>query len=244
MVVMCKGDVMSDESKSLDLAGIGKVAKAIPPEVYTQTSSTVLSTFDKLVAPITETTDGLGRYIKQKFNNMVEVEKAVATYTLENAIHKAQGKARRLNKTMITPVHSKSFVKTLEESSKETDPLLHEMWENLLAEQLVDNVFHPHFVEILSHFSPKEAQLITKLRLKGEITDHCGGYISYDHDSFTHWVANGSGANMCTWDYSCTLLDEFSFIGLLAPNKEKYPEATVIIHLTEAGKAFLKSVSP
>jgi len=241
---MRKGGVMSEESKSLDLAGLGQIAKAIPPEVYTQTTSTVLSTFDKLVAPITETTDGLGRYIKQKFNNMVEVEKAVATYTLENAVLKAQGKSQRLNKPIIAPVHSKSFVKTIEESSKETDPLLHEMWENLLAEQLVDNMFHPHFVEILSHFSPKEAQLLTLLRSKEEVTDHCGGYISYDDDSFTHWIANGSGSDKCVWDYSCTLLDEFRFIGLLAPNKGEYPEATVILYLTSAGKAFLNSVSP
>lgn len=235
---------MSDDSKSLDLVGLGKVAKAIPPEVYTQTSSTVLSTFDRLVAPITETTDGLGRYIKQKFDNMVEVEKAVATYTLENAVIKAQNKAKRLNKPTVAPAHSKSFVKAIEESSKETDPLLHEMWENLLAEQLIDNVFHPHFVEILSHFSSKEAQLLTKLKAKDQVTDHCGGYISYNDDSFTHWLSNGIGAEMLPWDYSCILLDEFRFIGLLAPNKEKYPEGAVILHLSRAGQAFLKSVSP
>ncbi|WP_159657859.1 Abi-alpha family protein [Vibrio atypicus] len=235
---------MSEDNKSLDLAGLGQVAKAIPPEVYTQTTSTVLNTFDKLVAPITETTDGLGRYIKQKFDNMVEVEKAVATYTLENAVQKAKNKSVRLNKPLVAPCHNKSFVKTIEESSKETDPILHEMWENLLAEQLVDNAFHPHFVEILSHFSPREAWLLMKLRTKDQVTDHKGGYISYDEDSFTHWLSNGSSADLQPWNYSCTLLDEFRFVGLLAPDKNKYSESTVILYLTVAGQEFLKSVSP
>ncbi|TOC15016.1 hypothetical protein CGJ90_24490, partial [Vibrio parahaemolyticus] len=89
------------------------------PEVYVQTTGTVLSTFNKLVAPITETTDGLGRYIRQKFDNMVDVEKAVATYTLENAVLKAQKKSTALGQAISPPIHYKSFVKTLDEASKE-----------------------------------------------------------------------------------------------------------------------------
>ncbi|WP_028864737.1 Abi-alpha family protein [Psychromonas aquimarina] len=234
---------MTNESKSLDLTGLGEVAKSIPAEVYTQTATTVLTTFNKLVAPITETTNGLGRYIKQKFDNMIDVEKAVATYTLDNAVIKAQIKAVALGQSISPPIHHKSFVKTLDEASKETDPLLHEMWENLLAEQLVDDAFHPHFVEILSHFSPREASLLVSLKPKAEITVHCGGYISYDVDHFTYWLRNGDNTELNNWDYSCILLNEFQFIGLLSPGKEKYPEGTAILYRTRSGDAFLKAVS-
>ena len=61
---------------------------------------------------------------------------------------------------MRPPVSTKTFVKAIEEASKESDPLLHEMWANLLASQLVEETCHPHFVQILSHFSPAEAKLL------------------------------------------------------------------------------------
>ncbi|MBW8183454.1 Abi-alpha family protein [Shewanella nanhaiensis] len=236
---------MTSGNSSIDIAGLGEIAKAIPPEVYTQTTETILVTFNKLVAPITETTDGLGRYIKQKFDNMVEVEKAIATYTLGNAVHKAKNKAARLGQKTIPPVHSKSFIKTIEEASKETNPLLHEMWENLLAEQLVNNNFHPHFVEVLSHFSQKEANLLISLKLKNEVTDYdCNRFFTTDYDGFTDWLSNGSGAQANPWDYSCVLLLEFCFIGLLAPNQEIYPDTTPILYRTSSGNAFLQAVSP
>lgn len=81
---------MSENKEGLDLLGWGKIAEAIPPAVYEQTTATVVKTFENLVAPITETTSGLGRYLRQKFDNMVEVEKAVATYTIENAMNRAR----------------------------------------------------------------------------------------------------------------------------------------------------------
>ncbi|HCD1288866.1 TPA: DUF4393 domain-containing protein [Vibrio parahaemolyticus] len=235
---------MTNENKGLDLTGLGEVAKSIPPEVYVQTTGTVLSTFNKLVAPITETTDGLGRYIRQKFDNMVDVEKAVATYTLENAVLKAQKKSTALGQVISPPIHYKSFVKTLDEASKETDPLLHEMWENLLAEQLVSHTFHPHFVEVLSHFSPSEARLLVSLRSKDEVTVHSGGYISYNDDSFTHWIKNGDENKLNEWNYSCILLHEFRFVGLLAVDKERYSNGVTILHRTSSGDSFLKAVSP
>lgn len=112
-----------DNSKDgLDLVGIGKVAKAIPEEVYNRSAESLLTTFEKLVAPITETTHGLGRYVSQKFDSMVKVEKAIATYTLEQACAKARAKAASFRFGTRAPTHPKSFVKSLEEASKETDP--------------------------------------------------------------------------------------------------------------------------
>ena len=244
--VMQQGKSMNEKNNDgLDLAGLGKLAKAIPKEVYTQSTELVVQTFNKLTAPITETTEGLSRYIKQKFDNMVDAEKAVATYTIQNAISKAEKHAEKHGTKLISPVHEKSFIKTLGEASQETEPTLHLMWENLLADQLNNINFHPHFVEILPHFSPKEAHLLMSLLSKEEIGDNEGGYMSYSDDSFEHWVRQSGDTELNKWDYSCILLHEFKFADIIAPIQKQYnPEDKVtMLYRTKAGNTFLSAVS-
>ena len=235
----------NDKEDGLDLVGLGKVAKAIPPEVYTQSTHALIETFDKLTAPITETTYGFGRYIRQKFDNMVEVEKALATYSVKNAIAKAEAKAKKTGAKVISPIHPKSFVKSVEEASKETDPFLHEMWENLLADQLVNEKFHPHFVEILSHFSPAEANLLVSLLPRDEIGKNGGGYLHFSDDAFKHWVRQSGDKQLNDWDYSCILLYEFRFVDILAPIESDYSKEdhVTILYRTSAGNTFLSAVS-
>ena len=234
-----------DNKEGLDLAGLGKIAKAIPPEVYTQSISAVIETFNKVTAPLTETTDGFGRYIKQKFDNMVEVEKALATYTVKNAIEKAEAKVAISENSIITPTHIKSFIKSVEEASKETDPTLHEMWENILADQLTNVNFHPHFVEILPHFSPVEANLLLSLLPKDKLGKHGGGYISYSDESFKHWVMQAGDEKLNEWNYSCILLHEFKFVDMMAPKNDQYrkEDHVTILYRTNAGNTFLSAVT-
>src|SRR3569833_1528898 len=87
-----------------DLAGLGNVATAKPKEEFERTTSSLLTTFEELAAPITETTSGLGRYLRQNFDNMVDVEKAIATYTLEKALHRAKIRCERDMKQMHQPL--------------------------------------------------------------------------------------------------------------------------------------------
>ena len=54
----------SSNDRSLDLLGLGKLAKAIPPQVYTRSTKTVLTMLEELASPVTETTAGLGRYVE------------------------------------------------------------------------------------------------------------------------------------------------------------------------------------
>src|SRR5436190_2513604 len=119
--------VEKSDSDGLDVAGFGKIAKAIPPKVYERSATALIATFQQLVAPLTESTAGFGRYIGQKFENMVAAEKAIATYTIEKAVRRAKARAELMGKDITPPIHPKSFVKTIEEASKETDPLMHEM---------------------------------------------------------------------------------------------------------------------
>jgi len=235
----------NDKNDGLDLVGLGKLAKAIPEEVYTQSTEVITNTFTQLIAPITESTSGLGRYIRQKFDNMVEVEKAIATYSVQNAIAKAEEKATKKGIKIINPVHSKSFIKAIEESSKETDPTLHEMWENLIADQLVNINFHPHFVEILPHFSPIEANLLISLLNQDEVGENDGGYFGGPHDWILHWVRKNGEKQLNDWTYSCELLREFHFADILPPKDATYneDENVTILYRTKAGNTFLEAVS-
>lgn len=233
---------MENENDSLDLIGLGKIAKAIPEEVYTRSADVILTTFEKITAPITETTGGFGRYLRQKFDNMVNAEKAIATYTLEKAILKAKQKVPMIH----PPLHHKSFVKALEESSKEMDPLLHELWTNLLASQLVEEQCHPHFVEILPHFSPAEAMLLETLNNRSDVGENVSAYVYFTYDSFRHWVRKTGDKKLEKWTYSCSLLCEFAFANILAPKEKMYDKAeeVTILYRTLSGSAFLNAVSP
>ncbi|MDY6935959.1 MAG: Abi-alpha family protein [Spirochaetota bacterium] len=232
-------------SDGLDLAGVGKVAKAIPPEVYIHSASSVIEIFKKLTAPITETTSGFGRYIRQKFDNMVEVEKALATNSIQSAIGKAESKCKTSGTKIIKPIHEKSFIKSIEEASKETDPTLHEMWTNLLADQLTNINFHPHFVEILPHFSPSEAKLLLSLLPIEKIGENGGRYITNSDDSFKYWVRNSGEEILNKWDYSCVLLLEFKFADILGTQEGQYrkEDKVTLFYRTNAGNTFLSAVS-
>lgn len=229
------------DNEGLDIAGFGKIAKAIPPKVYERSATTLLTAFQQITAPITETTSGLGRYLKQKFDNMVEAEKAIATYTVEKAISRAKEKAQLAGRALQPPASSKSFVKAIEEASKETDPLLHEMWANLIASQLTNETCHPHFVEVLSHFSSAEARLLISLIPLTEVGENDGGYFSANDDAFEYWMSK-AGGEVNPWSISCVLLQEFRFADLVAPKSSK-PERTAILFRTGLGTAFLSAVS-
>ena len=151
----------SSDNTGKDIFGFGKVVKAIPPEVYVQTAAVALETFQKVLSPITATMSGLGRYIDQKFDTMVEIQKATAIITVQVAVARAKEKAQRSGQLLRPPASLKAFVKSIEEASNETDVSLHDMWTNLIASQLVDETCHPHFVQILPHFSPAEANSLS-----------------------------------------------------------------------------------
>ncbi len=224
---------------SFDIIGFGKTAKAIPKEVYVETSRELISTFSKIVSPITQTTDGIGRYIKQKFDNMVDAEKAIGAYTLQQAIEKAS----RLG-SVEQPKHLKSFINSFEEASKETDPLLHEMWENILAGQITDSNFHPRYVNILSSLSAEEAYLLLNLNTVDEVGGNWSSYVGSPRDGFTHYVFNSDNPDLNEWTFSCNVLLELE-LAEVAALTGRVPEndAHALLFLTSSGKRFLDVVT-
>lgn len=218
-----------------DIIGLGKVAKAIPAEVYTETTRGLIDNFNKIVSPITETTSGFGRYIRQKFDNMVDVEKAIGAYTVQQAIEKAARKG-----SLKQPSHIKSFINSFEEASKETDSTLHEMWKNILTSQITDSEFHPRYVSILSSFSVSEANLLLKLNTAENIGEDLSGYLGSPRDGFEHYVIKNKDKELYKWSYSCNVLLEFELAGVAAPNDGIYEkqDRVTILYMTESGKRF------
>ena len=229
----------------LDFVGLGKIAKAIPEKVYTQTSETLFATFNKLIAPITETANGLGRYMRQKLDNMVEIEKALGVYAVEQAIHRAEQKAKRVGTSIHSPKHTKSFIKSFEEAAKETDPLLHELWVNLLATQLVDDHSHPHFIKILSHFSNKEANILLNLLPFSDIGAEKVGYYGDPIETFHTWLYHNADEDKKPWDLSCVLLYQYNLASYTSPKREdtESTRGIAILYKTKTGEAFLNAVS-
>lgn len=150
---------MTDET-SLDIAGFGEVAKAIPAKAWTQIVDTACTSFRELIAPLTATTSGVGRLIEARFDRLVDAQKVLASETVSKATEKSA------NREFATPPTIKSarvVVAVIECSSSETDPLLRELWANLLATEFGSNAVHPEFPAILSKLSAQDAQVLAQI---------------------------------------------------------------------------------
>ena len=225
---------------SIDLIGAGKLAEAIPDEVYIRTADVAAETFLKLTAPLTEATAGLGRYLGQKFDNLVAVEKALASFAIEKAVDRAKRRARRAGVAVHPPVHPKTFVSAIEQVAKETNPDLHEMWVNLIAGDISDNQAHPYFVQILSHFSPDEARILRSLRSIDELGGLRDHYLGATYDGFETWVPEYDAVAQ-PWTLACVMLCNFQ-LSQVAPPKEGRPKQA-LLYRTDTGSAFLQAVS-
>ncbi len=227
-------------NSGFDIIGIGKTAEAIPKEVYVEATRGLIETFNDIVAPLTQTTSGFGRYIRQKFDNMVEVEKAIGALTLQNAIEKAKKRG-----DLTPPKHIKSFINSFEEASKETDETLHEMWENIISNQIIDSNFHPRYVNMLSNLTADEAKLLLTLNTIQNLGEDYSSYLGSPRDGFKNFVIKNHDNVLHKWTYSCNILLEFELAEVMAPNDGIYlkEDRVTILYLTNSGKRFLEIVT-
>lgn len=153
------GKLGMTENKSLDIAGIGEAAKAIPPDAWKQAVDTACTTFREVLAPITATTSGIGRLIQAKFDRLVDAEKILAAQTMKNAAEKVA----KSNKKPSGKAKARVVVAAIEASASDTDAIIHQLWSNLLAQELLDGTVHPEFTTLLSKLNSHDAQLLANI---------------------------------------------------------------------------------
>jgi len=132
---------------------IGEVAKSIPEESWKQLVDAACSTFKDLVAPITQTTAGLGRLIAAKFDSMEDVQRVYAADILRQANQRVEG---RLTIEGVTP-KANVVLPILEYGSNEPDDSIRSVWANLLAREMLNGKVHPEFPRLLSRISVADA---------------------------------------------------------------------------------------
>ena len=153
---------MPDDKQSLDLIGLGKAMEAIPDESWNKLVSTATETFEKTIAPITELTSGLGRWIRQKFDNKVEVEKVLLAEGLARAVEKLS----TANSALDPNVNIQVCGEIVDKVSTSNEDLVRELWINLLARELGPNNVHPEFVNVLSRMSAQDAKVLVEVAEK------------------------------------------------------------------------------
>ena len=153
---------MSEDDGGGDLAGIGKIAQAIPEAGWTTAIDTACGTFSDLIAPITKTTAGLGGLIQAKFDAMIDVQKVFAA----DAVERARRKTQRLRPPENPRLSARVLVRAIEEASLESDENLRDIWANLIANEIHGGPVHPEFPTILSRLSASDALVLAQIAEK------------------------------------------------------------------------------
>ena len=150
---------MCDTDRSLDLTGIGKLAKSIPASSWNKAVKTACDTFEQIIAPITSTTKGLGRLIEAKFDGMIDVQKDLVADTMRRAkekLEKCGGNVTGRPKASI-------LMRAIETVSNETDENVRDLWANLIANEIQKGSVHPEFPRILERLSPEDALTLVEI---------------------------------------------------------------------------------
>ena len=153
---------MSDDG-GLDLVGAGKLAKAIPAKAWVQLVDTACTTFKAALAPLTATTSGIGRLVEAKFDRLIDAEKILAAETMKRATEKMSNSKHTPSGTAKANI----VIAVVESSANETEPILRELWANLLAQELVSGTVHPEIPKVLARLSSSDAQLLAQIAERG-----------------------------------------------------------------------------
>ena len=146
---------------SIDLIGIGRAMKAIPPEAWDRLVKTGCKTFEKIVAPVTEAFGGIGRLVEAKFDGLVDVQKVLVAEAVATAERKAKRSRRKAE-----PPRLQILLQVVEQAANETDPGIRELWANLLANEMTGEHVHPEIGRVLGRITTEDAQLLSAITRK------------------------------------------------------------------------------
>ena len=144
------------EDNSLDLTGIGKAANAIPPEAWKEMAVVASETVRDIVAPLTAGTTGAARLVQGYFDRLVDVQKIKSAALLR----KAREKVEASGKAVVQEVQPRVIIPMLENAGLQDDPVLSELWSNLLAQEFTGGAVHPEFAHILARLTAEDAHAL------------------------------------------------------------------------------------
>ncbi len=124
---------------------INALAKSVSKEAWSQLAKTTCETFEKLIFPLTATTDGVGRLIQNKFNKLSVEQQIIAA----KCIQETEEKIKLSNKKQGVIVKPAVVYEALESTDQQTDETMRSLWSNLLAKEFTEGSVHPEIAKIL-----------------------------------------------------------------------------------------------
>lgn len=219
---------MTTDNDSIDLTGAGTIAKAIPKEGWKKLIDTACDTFSQLIAPLTETTAGLGGLIQAKFDAMIDTQKVFAA----DAVNRAKIKVEKTGRKPTGIPKAKILLPSIESASLETDDALRDIWSNLIANEMLSGTVHPEFPTLLSRLSSNDAFVLASIAEENEKAKVKSAAMALAK-SVKFWVINVENLLDEPGDFSKEHLERLGLI--------HKPQGAWI--LTFFGEEFVKSVT-
>ena len=140
---------------------LNKLAKTVSEEAWTQLAKTACETFEKLIYPLTATTEGIGRLIEIRFNALQDEQKIIAAKCFQEVSEKIENSKNRQNAgVVIKPV---IVYESLDNTDNQTDETIRSLWANLLANEFIDGNVHPEIAKLLTRITSKDALLLLEI---------------------------------------------------------------------------------
>lgn len=145
---------------------LNQIAKSVPKEAWSQLAKTACETFEKLILPVTATTEGVGRLIQNKFNQLSDEQKVIATKCMQEAESKTRLRVQKRNVVVKPAV----VYEALDNTDNQTDETIRTLWSNLLANEFAGGSVHPEIAKLLSKLTTQDAILLVKIAEKDTVS--------------------------------------------------------------------------
>jgi len=143
------------------MSNLEKIISSVPPEAWNKVVDTACDTFRKCIYPVTASTEGVGRFIELKFNQLLDEEKVIASKCTREAIEKVK-KAKKRERIGVT-IKPIIFYEAFESTDTQTDETIRGIWSNLLANEFLGQDVHPEIAKLLRKLTSTDAILLNEV---------------------------------------------------------------------------------
>ncbi len=135
------------------------VAKALPKEAWNKLAKTACATFEKIIYPLTATTEGIGKLIQTKFKKLNVQQQIIAA----KCIQETKEKIEHIKPNEHVPIKPLVVYEALENTDQQTDETIRSLWSNLLAKEFTEGSVHPEIAKLLSQITSQDALLLLSI---------------------------------------------------------------------------------